>query len=552
MADLVKNHANLWEAFADRIPESPVLRHGGREITWGAFDERSARLAAAFVEAGIGPGDTVAIDLYNCPEYFEAFFGALKIRAVPANVNFRYGSDELLMILENSEAKALVYDASLRDRVAPIVERAKDIRLWIEVGGAGEPGGIPALPYEALIAGHEPAARVERSEDDVWLSYTGGTTGLPKGVLVRMERSITFVLWYRDMLLGEEITVDPVTFAAQRAAEGRQVSGIPASPLMHSTGFVVAGLPTLGAGGTLTTLLSHSFDAHELFVTVEQVGGQIVSIVGDAFAIPMIKALDEGHPDGRPYDTSSLLAIGSAGVAWSAHNKERLLEHIPQVALHDSCGSTEGAAFGVSRLRKGDALSTATFQAAPGLVVLSAEGEELPVGEIGLLAGPATASAYFRDPEKSAEVYFQRNGVWYAKPGDLGCINPDGTVTLIGRGSSTINTGGEKVYPAEVEQAISSLDEVEDCVVVAVPDERFGSAVAALVKRAPGASVSEDDIAAVVRTMLAGYKVPRRVRFVGEIPRLPNGKIDYPASGELAKDATPVSGSGRSAEEGDA
>jgi len=206
----------------------------------------------------------------------------------------------------------------------------------------------------------------------------------------------------------------------------------------------------------------------------------------------------------------------------------------------------------VSRLRKGDALSTATFQAAPGLVVLSAEGEELPVGEIGLLAGPATASAYFRDPEKSAEVYFQRNGVWYAKPGDLGCINPDGTVTLIGRGSSTINTGGEKVYPAEVEQAISSLDEVEDCVVVAVPDERFGSAVAALVKRAPGASVSEDDIAAVVRTMLAGYKVPRRVRFVGEIPRLPNGKIDYPASGELAKDATPVSGSGRSAEEGDA
>ena len=276
-----------------------------------------------------------------------------------------------------------------------------------------------------------------------------------------------------------------------------------------------------------------------------------VSIVGDAFAIPMIKALDEGHPDGRPYDTSSLLAIGSAGVAWSAHNKERILEHIPQVALHDSCGSTEGAAFGVNRIRKGDPLTTAVFQAAPGLVVLSPEGEELPVGEIGLLAGPATASAYFRDPERSAEVYFQREGVWYAKPGDLGCINPDGTVTLIGRGSSTINTGGEKVYPAEVEQAISSLGEVEDCVVVAVPDERFGSAVAALVKLAPGASLSADDVAAVVRTMLAGYKVPRRVGFVDEIPRLPNGKIDYPASGALAIDATAVSGSGRAAGGGD-
>jgi acyl-CoA synthetase (AMP-forming)/AMP-acid ligase II len=204
----------------------------------------------------------------------------------------------------------------------------------------------------------------------------------------------------------------------------------------------------------------------------------------------------------------------------------------------------------VSRLRKGDPLSTATFQAAPGLVVLSPEGDELPPGEIGLLAGPATASAYFRDPEKSAEVYFQRDGVWYAKPGDLGCINPDGTVTLIGRGSSTINTGGEKVYPAEVEQAISSLDEVEDCVVVGVPDERFGSAVAALVKRAPGSRIDEDDVAAVVRTMLAGYKVPRRVRFVDEIPRLPNGKIDYPTSTGLAEAAVVVSGSGRTGGEG--
>jgi acyl-CoA synthetase (AMP-forming)/AMP-acid ligase II len=550
VTELVKNHANLWEAIADRIPDSPALQHGGRRITWGEFDERSARVAQALLGAGIGPGDTVAIDLYNCPEYFEAFFGALKIRAVPANVNFRYGSDELLMILENSEAKALVYDANLRDRVEPIVGRAGDIRLWLEVGGGDDPSPIPALPYEAVVAQHDPATRIDRSEDDVWLSYTGGTTGLPKGVLVRMERSVFFVLWYRNMLLGEEIAVDPVTFAAQRAAEGRQVSGIPASPLMHSTGFVVAGLPTLAAGGTLTTLPSHSFDAHELFVTVEEVRGQIVSIVGDAFAIPMIKALDEGHPDGRPYDTSSLLAIGSAGVAWSAHNKERIFEHIPQVALHDSCGSTEGAAFGVNRLRKGDQLSTAVFQAAPGLIVLSPEGDELPVGEIGLLAGPATASAYFRDPVKSAEVYFQRDGVWYAKPGDLGCVHPDGTVTLIGRGSSTINTGGEKVYPAEVEQAISSLDEVEDCVVVGVPDERFGAAVAAVVKRAPGSAIDADDVAAVVRTMLAGYKVPRRVRFVDEIPRLPNGKIDYPASTDLAQDAHVVSGSGRAGGEG--
>ncbi|HEY6532494.1 MAG TPA: AMP-binding protein [Acidimicrobiales bacterium] len=547
MSELVKHHANLWEAIADRIPDSPVLQHGDRRITWSQFDDRAARLAQALLGAGIGPGDTVAIDLYNCPEYVEAFFGALKIRAVPANVNFRYGSDELLSILQNSEAKAFVYDAGLRDRVVPMVERAGEIRLWIEVGGTDDPHPIPALAYEDLVAGHDPAARVARSEDDVWLSYTGGTTGLPKGVLVRMERSITFVLWYRDMLLDEEITVDPVTFAVERAAQGRQVSGIPASPLMHSTGFVVAALPSLAAGGTVTTLLSHTFDAHELFATVERVRGEIVAIVGDAFAIPMVKALDEGHPEGRPYDTTSILAIGSAGVAWSAHNKAALLERIPQVALHDSCGATEGCAYGVNLLRAGDELTTATFKAAPGLIVLGADGEELPVGEIGTMAGPATATGYFKDPEKSAQVYFQRDGVWYAKPGDLGQVHPDGTVTLIGRGTSTINTGGEKVYPAEVEQAISALDDVEDCVVVGVPDERFGQAVAALVQVAPGVTLEADDIATAVRSVLAGYKVPRRVRFVDRVPRMPNGKIDYPASGELAQDAESVSGSGRGA-----
>ena len=282
------------------------------------------------------------------------------------------------------------------------------------------------------------------------------------------------------MLLDEEITVDPVTFAVQRAEEGRPVSGIPASPLMHSTGFVVATLPALAAGGSVTTLESHSFDAHELFRTIEDVRGEIIAIVGDAFAIPMIKALDEGHADGTPYDTSSVLAIGSAGVAWSAHNKARLLEHMPEAALHDSCGASEGCAYGVNLIRAGDELTTATFQATPGLIVLSDDGTELPVGEIGLMAGPATATGYFRDPEKSAQTYFQREGVWYAKPGDLGQIHADGTVTLIGRGASTINTGGEKVFPAEVEQAISSLDDVEDCVVVGVPDERFGQAVAAL------------------------------------------------------------------------
>jgi fatty-acyl-CoA synthase len=539
--ELVKHHADLWEAFADHIPDSPVLQHGSRRVTWGQFDDRAARLASALADAGIGPGDTVAIDLYNCPEYIEAFFAAVKIRAVPANVNFRYGSDELRMILANSEARALVYDAALRDKVAPVVAQASDIRIWIEVGGAGDPSPIPALPYEAVVAGHDPAPRMVRSEDDVWLSYTGGTTGLPKGVLVRMERSVAMVLFYRDMLLDQEITVDPVTFAVERAAEGRPVSGVPASPLMHSTGFTVAALPSLISGGTVTTLESRSFDAHELFRAIEVARGEIVAIVGDAFAIPMIKALDEGRPDGTPYDTSSIKALVSAGVAWSAHNKARLFEHMPGADFHDNCGTTEGCVYGINLIRAGDELSTATFKAAPGLIVLGDEGQELPPGEVGLLAAPCTATGYFRDPERSAETYFQRDGVWYTRPGDLGRLDPDGTVTLIGRGTSTINTGGEKVFPAEVEQAITALDEVEDCLVVGVPDERFGQVVAAVVQRAPGVEVGADEVIAAVRSTLAGYKVPRRVCVVDLVPRLPNGKPDFATARELAA-AVPVAG----------
>jgi len=540
--ELVKHHADLWEAFADHIPDSPVLQHGDRRITWSQFDDRAARLASALAEAGIGPGDTVAIDLYNCPEYIEAFFGALKIRAVPANVNFRYGSDELLSILENSEAKALIYDAALRDKVAPIVARASAIRVWIELDGTDDPAPIPALDYEAVVAGHDPAPRIERSDDDVWLSYTGGTTGLPKGVLVRMERSVAMVLFYRDMLLDEQITVDPVTYAVERAAQGRPVSGIPASPLMHSTGFTVAALPSLISGGTVTTLESRSFEAHELFRAIESARGEIVAIVGDAFAIPMIKALDEGRADGRPYDTSSIKALVSAGVAWSAHNKARLFEHMPTADFHDNCGTTEGCVYGINLIRAGDELSTATFKAAPGLIVLDDDGRELPPGEVGLMAAPCTATGYFRDPEKSAETYFQRDGVWYTRPGDLGRLDADGTVTLIGRGTSTINTGGEKVFPAEVEQAVTALDEVEDCLVIGVPDERFGQAVAALVQLAPGAELDAADVAATARATLAGYKVPRRIRFVERVPRLPNGKPDFMTARDLAADAEPVSG----------
>jgi acyl-CoA synthetase (AMP-forming)/AMP-acid ligase II len=528
------HYATCWEAIADRLPERPALRHGDRVVAWAAFEQRSAKLAGALGQWGIGHADKVAAYLYNCPEYLEIFFAALKIRAVPANVNYRYTSDELVALLDNAEAKVLFFDTALRERVSAIADRMPGLVL-VEVGGQADSPIPGSHAYEDLLAAAEAAPRIRRDEDDVFLSYTGGTTGLPKGVLMRIGQSAGNSLFFRDMFYGERMGLSPLEYAAALAEERLAASAIPASPLMHSTGLVFACLPTLCAGGLVTTLSSTSFDAHELLSAVEVARPQVLAIVGDAFALPIVRALDEGGPDEKPYDTASVRVICSAGVAWSAQIKKRLLEHLPGVTLLDACGATEGLSYGFSQVRRGDALFTTMFQAARGLKVFSPRGEELPPGEIGLLAGPTTASGYYRDPEKTAAAFRVIDGVQYAMPGDLGRIETDGTVTLIGRGMATINTGGEKVYPTEVEEAIRSHPGVDDCLVIGVPDARFGQCVAALVVRGGAHPVEAGDVAGAVRKTLAGYKVPRRIRFVEALPRLPNGKIDYPRAAAIAQ-----------------
>lgn len=539
MTDSSQHYATAWEAIADRMPELLALAHGERQVSWAEFEQCSARLAAALKNWGCGHGDAVAAYLYNCPEYLEIFFAALKIRAVPSNINYRYTSDELVALLDNAEAKVLFFDAALRDRVAAIAGRRPKLVL-VEVGGQGAPPIPGAHAYEEVVAASDPAPRIRRDEDDVFLSYTGGTTGLPKGVLMRIGQSAGNSLFFRDLFFGERAGLSPLEYAIALATEGSGPSAIPASPLMHSTGFVFAALPTLCAGGLVTTLCRTSFDPRELLSTVEAARPQVVAIVGDAFALPLVRALDDGRPGGRRYDTESLRVICSAGVAWSAPIKERLLQHLPHIALLDACGATEGLSYGFSQVRRGDALSTKSFQAARGLKVLSPQGEELGPDEIGLLAGPTTASGYHRDPDKTAAAFLTIDGEQYAMPGDLGRIGADGTVTLIGRGMATINTGGEKVYPAEVEEAIRSLANIDDCLVLGVPDPRFGQSVAALVVCNSACPVDGDEVANAVRSSLAGYKVPRRIRFVDQIPRMPNGKVDYASALAMAQTSAPA------------
>jgi fatty-acyl-CoA synthase len=298
---------------------------------------------------------------------------------------------------------------------------------------------------------------------------------------------------------------------------------------MHGLGFTWASLPTLSAGGTVITLTSHSFDPAELLAAVERHRVTTLAFVGDAYARPLLRQLDEGAAEGRPFDCSSLRRIASSGVAWTAEVKRGLRRHLPGVVFIESCGATEGATFGLSIDEDGDNFVTGQFQPTPGTLVLDEDGKEVGPGGVGLLAGLTFTSGYFNDPAKTAEVFKRIDGQPYVVPGDYARLNENGTITLLGRGSGIINTGGEKVYAEEVEAVIKSLEEVDDCLVLGVADDRFGQMVSAIVQLRPAATLDAAVLEAHVRAHLAGYKVPREV-IMATVPRQANGKADYPGA----------------------
>jgi fatty-acyl-CoA synthase len=400
-----------------------------------------------------------------------------------------------------------------------------------------DPDADPAgSEYEQLIATHEPDTRRARL-GGMYLSYTGGTTGLPKGVVYEMRGVTQRTLDTRAMICGVEADWEakPATIAVDLARRGETPVAVPASPLMHSTAFTFASLPVLTAGGTIATMMAPRFDASSVLATTERAEATVLAIVGDAFGRPLVQALDDACAAGRPFDVSTIRVICSAGVAWSADTKRRLLDHMPTATLLDACGSTEGGTYGFTVVRRGDDPSTARFTPAPGTIILRDDGRaEAPIGETGLIAAVTQTTGYYKHPEKTAETFRMIDGQQYVVPGDLGRIEPDGSITLLGRGTSVINTGGEKVHPEEVEDVLKALPGVIDAIVVGVPDERLGQVVGAVVQAAPGAPASQTDLAAAVRRKLAGYKAPRRIVFVDEIPRAPNGKADLARARDLA------------------
>jgi len=314
--------------------------------------------------------------------------------------------------------------------------------------------------------------------------------------------------------------------------------GIPASPMMHSTAMAMLAVPILAMGGAVVTLAGRSFDAHELVDTIELRRATNVSVVGDAIARPLLYALDERAAAGRPVDTSSLRGMCSAGVQFSGEVKERLVEHVRGLVIVDACGSTDGAWYGTNYTRNGDRGYTSRFQLAPGVVLLGEHDEVIAPGSdrVGLLASPSVnQDGYLGDPVKSAETWRDIDGQRYVMPGDYGRLHNDGTFTLVGRGSATINSGGEKIYPEEVEEVIKELAGIDDCLVLGLPDERWMQRVVALAQRAANHDVTEADVIGHTHARLAAYKSPKQVVFVDAIPRFPNGKPDYAAGQELAR-----------------
>ena len=535
--------ASVWESIADVIGDETAVVHGDTRRSWSEYDERAARMAAAYVAAGLGSDSKIGLYMYNGNEYLEAQYGGFKMRGVPVNVNYRYLDEELWYLLDNSDAEALVFHSSLGDRVARVVDRLPKLKLLVEVDDGG-PGQVPgALAYEAVLAGHDPMPRISRAEDDIYMLYTGGTTGMPKGVMYAMGGMTGGFVTSGFPLLGLAAPSDASEIASlvKGAAEaGNRLISIPAAPLMHGTGvWLGAFIPHL-AGGVVTTLQNRSLDADELLRLVEAEAVTNVTIVGDAFAKPIIRALDAAVAAGRPYDTSSLKMVISSGVMWTAEVKEQLLDRVEQLVLLDAIGSTEGS-MGMSITMKGLPPSTAKFSQMPTTKVFTDDDREVQPGsgEIGMVAaGGNVPFGYFKDPEKSARTFRVINGQRYSFPGDLAMVADDGSLILLGRGSQVINSGGEKIFPEEVEEAVKRVAGVHDCLVVGIDDEKFGQAVTAVVSLNEGAAATEGEIIAGVKGQLAGFKAPKRVVFVSQVPRAPNGKADYKAAKQHALDAT--------------
>ena len=530
------NIATAWEAISDEIGDLTAISSSENSKSWEEFEKRSASLAKTFSEKGLKRDSKVAFYCYNGSEYLEGQFAAFKIRAIPANVNYRYLDEELAYILNNADAEAVLFDSSLTERVNSVRSRCPKLKVFVRIGEGSSQDWI--TNYEDAV-NNDPLPRIDRSGDDLWFLYTGGTTGSPKAVMWS-HAGLMGGMTETFRSLGEKVpeSLEEAAKVAKRVTgEGKEIRQLCAAPLMHGTSSLTA-LGTHMHGGLVATLSSRTFDPKELWEMVEKRRITMLTIVGDAFARPMIDELEASLESGNARDISSLRLVMSSGVMFSAPLKERLLD-LHSCTILDALGSSEGTGMGkqVTSRRKKDT-GTARFFLGEHTRVISEDGEEIEPGseKTGKLAlGYPLPVGYYKDPEKTESTFPTINGRRWAIPGDLASVEKDGSITLLGRGSECINTGGEKVFPEEVEEALKINPLVVDCNVVGLPDERWGQAVTAVVEVEPGETLEEVELLKDVKERLAGYKVPKSVVFVEKLKRGPNGKSDYRWARETAQ-----------------
>jgi 3-oxocholest-4-en-26-oate---CoA ligase len=511
-------------------PNAVAIIQGGSTLTWAEFDDHAARVAGYLEHHGLGPGSRVAIAAPNRPEYLVALLGAFKIGASVANVNYRYRRGEIAYLLNDCHAQAVIFAGELAGEVMAAVSESPTCQVLVSVGTLADSAHATTevTNLEDIVTSHPPVSAVAESPDNEWLLYTGGTTGMPKAV-VGMESERLGVLYSIALTnMGVADTrIAPERAAACTAAAVPRPVYFTAAPLMHGTGLYCALIALVG-GATIVLAASPTYDAEDVLHTLTVQRVTDMHVVGDAMMLPLVDELDSGHTRHR-YDLSRLARIQSSGTVWSREVKERMLAHADVTQL-DMIAATEGGPFAIAESsRRRPPKDSAAFVLSPIAQLLGPDGDVLERDslEVGLLAVVTSPNArYLGDEQKTAQTFRDIGGVRYAVPGDLATFNADGTLRLLGRGSSVINTGGEKVYADEVEAVLRNHPLVADAVVAGAPDERLGQAVGAVLVLRPDARLDASAVATFVAASLGGFKKPRVVRFVPEIRRLASAKPD--------------------------
>ena len=535
--------ANIWEHVSDIIPNRIAIVCGENKKTWREYEQDSAKLASFLYSQGIKEDSKVGLYLHNSNEYLEAQFATFKVMGVPINVNYRYKSAELIYLLDNSDAEAVFFQSCYADQVEEIVKELPNIKTWIQVGNDSIKDLSFAFKYNDILNQYQQMERIVRSEDNTYMIYTGGTTGMPKGVMYTHGGFATSMFGTlkqqgyevpdvrnRDNLLK----LEPILKKMDK--NNLLNSCLIACPLMHGTGMFLGGFLTHVLGGTIITVPSLGLDPELLLNQVKTSKAKTMVIVGDAFAKPILAELDKAKEHNKPYDISSLQTLISSGVIWSAKVKEGLLKH-HDMNLFDSMGSSEGG-MGSSMSSRNKPAQTAKFKMNSNVIVLSDENKLVEPGS-GIRGKIGTSGlvpiGYYKDPEKSASTFKDFDGIRYSFPGDYAMVESDGSITLLGRGSNCINSAGEKIYPEEVEEAIKLDSNIYDCLVVGIDDERFGQKVVAVASFEKNKEILFDELIKNTRNHLSGYKLPKMIKFVDEVKRAPNGKADYKWALEIAK-----------------